>query len=118
MPRRPARPIICWNSETVSTRWPSSVRLMTLESTTVRAGMLMPAARVSVANTTLMSARWKRRSIRYLRGGRRPAWWGATPKGKRSSHFLVAWEASIPGVCLTAASTMWMIRCRSSWVVS
>ena len=55
MPRRPARPAICKNSEALSKRCPLSVRLDKVEITVVRAGILIPAAKVSVANTTLIN---------------------------------------------------------------
>ena len=40
---------------------------------TVRAGMLMPSDRVSVANTTLMRPRRKQASVASLNGGSIPA---------------------------------------------
>ena len=51
-PLRPARPAICSSSLWVRVEGPSSRRRDTVESTVLRAGMLIPAARVSVANTS------------------------------------------------------------------
>ena len=53
MPRRPARPVSWVYSPGVSISWWSPVNFVSFSITTVRAGMLMPTARVSVANTTL-----------------------------------------------------------------
>ena len=47
--------------------------------TTVRAGMLMPSASVSVANTTLTRPSAKQASTASLNGGTMPAWWAAMP---------------------------------------
>ena len=48
--------------------------------TTVRAGMLMPSASVSVAKTTLHRPRRKSSSTHSLNVGSIPAWWAATPR--------------------------------------
>ena len=77
MPRRPAQQAICRNSEAFSSRCPLSVRLDRVEMTVVRAGILIPAARVSVANTTLIKPLPKilllnlSKRAKCLRGGRR-----------------------------------------------
>ena len=51
-PLRPARPAICSSSLWVSAAMPRSRRRDSALITVDRAGMLMPAASVSVANTT------------------------------------------------------------------
>ena len=56
-PRRPALPAICMNSFEVSIRGPESSRLDKHDSTLDRAGMLTPAASVSVAKTTFRRPR-------------------------------------------------------------
>ena len=53
MPRRPARPVSCVYSPGVSGTCCSPLNFTSRSSTTVRAGMLMPSASVSVANTAL-----------------------------------------------------------------
>ena len=54
--------------------------------TTERAGMLMPRARVSVANTALTSPAEKQASTVSLNGGTIPAWWAANPASSPPSH--------------------------------
>jgi hypothetical protein len=54
--------------------------------TTDRAGMLIPRARVSVANTTLASPAEKAASTASLNGGTIPAWWAAMPASRPASH--------------------------------
>ncbi len=72
MPRRPARPVswVYWPG--VRNSWRSPVNLVSFSITTVRAGMLMPRARVSVANTTLTSPSTKQASTASLNGGHHP----------------------------------------------
>ncbi|KAA6419057.1 MAG: hypothetical protein FRX49_11020 [Trebouxia sp. A1-2] len=53
--------------------WPVSRRRDRVEMTVVRAGMLIPAARVSVANTTFNRPCWKQRSTKAFQAGRQPA---------------------------------------------
>ena len=48
-------------------------------TTTVRAGMFTPRARVSVAKTTCIRPRLKRTSTSCLRSGSNPAWWKPIP---------------------------------------
>ena len=55
--RRPARPVSWVYSPGVSGACCSPLNLTSRSSTTERAGMLMPRARVSVANTTFTSLR-------------------------------------------------------------
>ncbi len=52
MPRRPARPVSWVNSPAVMSACVSPLYLTSFSNTTLRAGMLMPSARVSVAKTT------------------------------------------------------------------
>ena len=52
----------------------------------MRAGMLMPRARVSVANTALTRPRTKHSSTVSLNAGTRPAWWAASPASRPSRH--------------------------------
>ena len=56
MPRRPARPVSCVYSPGVRSAWFSPFHLSSRSMTTVLAGMLMPSASVSVANTRLDQA--------------------------------------------------------------
>ena len=57
MPRRPARPINCVSSPVVRVEKLTPSNFVNDETTTPRAGMLMPSESVSVANTTLISPR-------------------------------------------------------------
>jgi hypothetical protein len=68
-PRRPARPHIWLNSLEVSMRGPLSPRLDSADITEHLAGMLTPAASVSVANTILSRPRWNRPSTRPFQLG-------------------------------------------------
>ena len=79
MPRRPARPVswVYWPGDSVS--WWSPVNFVSFSITTLRAGMLMPTASVSVANTTFTSPSMKHASTTSLNGGTMPAWCGAKP---------------------------------------
>ena len=54
----------------------------------VLAGMLMPTASVSVANTTLTRPSTKQASTTSLNGGTIPAWWAATPAS--------SWARNVP----------------------
>ena len=56
MPRRPARPVSWVYSPGVRSAWVSPFHFDSFSSTTLRAGMLMPSASVSVAKTTLHQA--------------------------------------------------------------
>mmetsp|Transcript_33785 Transcript_33785/g.79072 ORF Transcript_33785/g.79072 Transcript_33785/m.79072 type:complete len:302 (-) Transcript_33785:446-1351(-) len=78
IPRRPARPAICQNSSARRGRCPGrspSLGLSSWEKTTVRAGMLTPTARVSVAKTSFTSFCWKHISTNSRRIGSMPEWW-------------------------------------------
>ena len=54
IPRRPARPVSWVYSPGVNGRCCSPLNLTSFSSTTVRAGMLIPSASVSVAKTALI----------------------------------------------------------------
>ena len=90
MPRRPARPVSWVYSPGVSISWWSPVNLVSFSITTVRAGMLMPTASVSVANTTLTSPSMKHASTTSLNGGTMPAWWAAMPGLELGEELAVA----------------------------
>ncbi len=86
MPRRPARPVSWVYSPGVIGTRASPLNFSSFSSTTVRAGMLMPRARVSVAKTTLTSFFWNSSSTTSLKAGSMPAWCAATPRCRPSSH--------------------------------
>ncbi|MEZ5203895.1 MAG: hypothetical protein R2701_05825 [Acidimicrobiales bacterium] len=86
MPRRPARPVSWVYWEGVSSSWCSPVNFDSVSITTDRAGMLIPSASVSVANTTLINPSTKHPSTASLNGGTMPAWWAATPASNACSH--------------------------------
>ena len=86
MPRRPARPVSWVYSPAVRSAWLSPLNLTSFSSTTVRAGMLMPSASVSVANTALTSPATNSSSTVSLNTGSSPAWWAATPRSNPSRH--------------------------------
>lgn len=84
MPRRPARPVSCVYSPGVRSTCASPFHLSSFSITTVRAGMLMPSASVSVANTALIIPRVNSSSTISLNVGSIPAWWAATPRCRAS----------------------------------
>ena len=86
MPRRPARPVSWVYSPGVMSTWFSPLNLTSFSITTERAGMLMPRARVSVANTALSAPAANRSSTASLNGGSMPAWWAAKPRDRPSRH--------------------------------
>ena len=65
-PRRPARPVSWVYSPGVRNVWWSPVNLLSFSMTTVLAGMLMPTASVSVANTTFTRPSTKQASTDLL----------------------------------------------------
>ena len=73
IPRRPARPVSWVYSPGVRRWWCSPVNFVSFSITTVRAGMLMPTARVSVAKTTLTRPLMKHSSTTSFIGGTIPA---------------------------------------------
>ncbi len=86
MPRRPARPVSWVYSPGVTSAWLSPFHLTSRSSTTERAGMLMPSARVSVAKTAFTRPRTNSSSTTSLKVGSIPAWWAAMPRSRPSSH--------------------------------
>mmetsp|Transcript_4951 Transcript_4951/g.12057 ORF Transcript_4951/g.12057 Transcript_4951/m.12057 type:complete len:248 (-) Transcript_4951:669-1412(-) len=79
-PRRPARPLIWMYSPLDMFRklYPSNLR--TELKMTVRAGMLRPVEKVSVANSTLTSPSWKSSSMTSFTSGRSPLWCTPIPR--------------------------------------
>ncbi len=61
------------------------MRLDKEEITVVRAGIFTPAARVSVAKTTLTKPRVNNSSTNPFHAGKTPAWWAAIPRLKGST---------------------------------
>ena len=86
MPRRPARPVSCWYSPEVRAEVSDPRNLANRSTTTVRAGMLMPRASVSVAKTTFNRPSEKHCSTAWRKAGTRPAWWGAIPASSAADH--------------------------------
>ncbi len=86
MPRRPARPVNCVYSPGVNDTCCSPLNFTNRSSTTVRAGMLIPKASVSVANTALTSPAVNNSSTVCRKIGSIPAWWAANPRIKPSRH--------------------------------
>ena len=86
IPRRPARPVSCVYSAGVRSSWWSPVNFESASITTDRAGMLIPRARVSVANTHFTSPLTKHASTASLNGGTMPAWWAAMPSSSAASQ--------------------------------
>ena len=86
MPRRPARPVSWVYSPGVTGTCASPLNLTSFSSTTVRAGMLMPSARVSVAKTAFTRPRTNSSSTTSLKAGSMPAWWAASPRCSPSAH--------------------------------
>ncbi|CAM5367875.1 hypothetical protein STANM309S_04861 [Streptomyces tanashiensis] len=85
MPRRPARPVSWVYSPGVMSACCSPFHLTSFSRMTVRAGMLMPRARVSVAKTAFTRPRTKSSSTTSLKVGSMPAWWAAMPRSRASS---------------------------------
>ncbi len=65
---------------------PAPPNLSNRSITTVRAGMLIPSDRVSVAKTTWRRPAAKQASTASRKAGTSPAWWAATPASRPSSH--------------------------------
>ena len=86
MPRRPARPVSWVYSPGVTSTCASPFHFTSRSSTTVRAGMLMPSANVSVANTAFTRPRVNSSSTTSLNVGSMPAWCAAIPRSSASSH--------------------------------
>ena len=86
IPRRPARPVSCVYSPGVIGTWDSPLYLINFSKTTVRAGILIPSARVSVAKTALIRPFWKSSSTADLKLGKSPAWCAAIPRSSAVSQ--------------------------------
>ena len=85
MPRRPARPVSWVYSAGVTSTWASPLNFTSFSSTTVRAGMLMPSASVSVAKTARMRPAVKSSSTTSRNVGSIPAWCAANPRESPST---------------------------------
>ena len=70
----------------VTSAWVSPFHFDSLSITTDRAGMLMPSAKVSVANTTLTRPRENSSSTHSLKTGSIPAWCEEMPRVSASSQ--------------------------------
>jgi hypothetical protein len=115
MPRRPARPVSCVYSAGVSSSRRSPLNFVIRSMTTARAGMLMPSARVSVANTTFTRPSRKHASTASLNGGTCPAWWAATPASSPASQRSASSASRSVSVSeVRWSSAMRRIRARSS----
>ena len=86
LPRRPARPAIWSKEEAASGATPKSPRFDIVVIAVQRAGMLIPAASVSVANTALRRPSWKSASTSAFSSGSIPAWCAATPALRSESR--------------------------------
>ena len=86
MPRRPALPVSWVYSPGVRGRCCSPLNFTSRSNTTVRAGMLMPSASVSVAKTTLIRPAVNNSSTVWRKIGSIPAWWAAIPRISPSRH--------------------------------
>ena len=84
MPRRPARPVSWVYSPGVRSACVSPLNFDSRSSTTVRAGMLMPSASVSVAKTAVTRPRTNSSSTVSLNAGISPAWCAAMPRRRPS----------------------------------
>ena len=82
----PARPVSWVYSPGVSGACCSPLNFTSRSSTTVRAGMLMPKANVSVANTAFTSPAVNSSSTVWRNTGSSPAWWAAMPRNSPSRH--------------------------------
>ena len=86
IPRRPARPVSWVYSPGVIETCASPFHFVSFSKTTVRAGILIPSAKVSVAKTALTRPRLKRSSTAPLKLGNIPAWWAAIPRSSAVSQ--------------------------------
>ncbi len=86
MPRRPARPVSWVYSPGVRSTCASPFHFTSDSSMTLRAGMLMPSASVSVAKTTFTSPWLNSCSTISLKIGSIPAWCAATPRCNASRN--------------------------------
>ena len=103
MPRRPARPVSCVYSPGVSGACCSPLNFTSRSSTTVRAGMLMPSASVSVANTALTRPAVNSSSTVCRKIGSMPGVVGGQPPQQALTPLVVAEHGQI-GVGQVAAA--------------
>ena len=94
-PRRPARPVSWVYSPGVMSAWVSPFHFDSFSITTVRAGMLMPSASVSVAKTTLQSPRTKSSSTHLLEGRQHPGVVGGDAAGEPVEEVVVAEDVAV-----------------------
>ena len=120
MPRRPARPVSWVYSPGVMSAWVSPFHFDSFSITTERAGMLMPSASVSVANTTRHRPLVNSSSTHSLNVGSMPAWWAATPRDQPLEEVVVAEHVQVlvGDVAAAALDERRGSRSRSSGVVS
>ena len=76
----------CVYSPGVRNSWRSPVNFVSFSITTDRAGMLMPRASVSVANTTFARPAANASSTASFIGGTIPAWCAASPASRPASQ--------------------------------
>ena len=74
IPLRPALPVNWVYSPGEIATWASPFHLLNFSKTTVRAGILIPSAKVSVANTAFTYPFWNSSSTVTLNAGSKPAW--------------------------------------------
>ena len=86
MPLRPARPVSCVYSPGVSNSCRSPENFHRSSITTVRAGMLIPSDKVSVANTIFTRPALNSSSTVSLNSGSMPAWCAAIPAASASRN--------------------------------
>ena len=99
--------------------WPSPFHFVNFSRTTVRAGILIPRARVSVAKTAFTNPRLNNSSTAPLKLGSNPAWCAAIP---RSSAVI---QSRYPKTSRSSSAKFWVYFCavatisiRSSVVVN
>ena len=90
IPRRPARPVSWVNCDGVRYSWLSPLNFVRRSITTERAGMLIPSASVSVANTTLTRPSMKQSSTASRKAGIMPAWCDGDAHLERGHPSVVA----------------------------
>ena len=91
----PRGPVSWVYSPGVMSAWVSPFHLTSFSSTTLRAGMLIPSARVSVAKTALTRPRAKSSSTTSLKVGSSPAWCAARPRSRPSTPLPVAQHGQV-----------------------
>ena len=94
-PRRPARPVSWVYSPGVRSAWVSPFHFESFSITTVRAGMLMPSARVSVAKTTLTRPSWNSSSTHLLERRQHAGVVGGDAAGEAVEELVVAQDVEV-----------------------